>query len=190
MRTQPYHRVNVFTGVSGPKVIAKDEEDAARFAGFVKKAERPLLVLGAKADRYCGLDRPLVEYALDMVISDNIPICATAHSQKALVEKGFFPESNYDLMEILNHLKNKDWKGVKGEGNHDLVIFIGFRTDLLEQGLSALRNFAPHLKTMVLDNYIHAHADYTLPNFIKVEKWSQFLKSFIQVLQNSDKEGG
>ena len=183
MSTQPFHKVNVFTGVKGPKVIVKDSKDVSAFAKFIKKSERPLLVLGAKVSDTCGLDKPMVDYALEIARAGNLSICATAHSQKALVERDLFPESTYDLIEILNHLKNKDWKGVKGEGNHDMVVFMGFRTDLLEQGLSTLRHYAPHLKTMSLDNYVHPHAHYSLPNFKKVDKWNEFLNGLIDSLK-------
>ena len=158
MNSQASHRVNAFATKNPP--IRRSHGGRTMFAlrATIKKAERPLLVLGA---------RMLVDDALEIAKAGNLSICATAHSQKALVEKGVFPESNYDFPEILNHLKNKDWKGVKGEGNHDLVVFMGFRSDLLAQGLSTLRHYAPHLKTLCLDEHVYVHADYSLPNFEK-----------------------
>ena len=186
-KQQPYHKVNIYTGTEA-SVIAKDDSDVSRFVKFIKKAERPLLVIGAQATKNNGLGRPLGEYAIEMAKAAKLPICATAHSQKMLIERDVFPESNYDLIEILSYLKKENWKGVEGKGNHDLVIFLGFRSDLLEQGLSTLRHFAPHLKTMTLDNYIHPHANYSLPNFLKKEKWKQFLEHLIEVLKATGDE--
>jgi len=187
-KEQPYHKVNVYTGTRGASVIAKDESDVSRFVNFIRKAERPLLVIGAQTTKSNGLGRPLGDYAIEMAQAAHLPICATAHSQKFLVEKGIFPASNYDLVEILNFLKKENWKGVEGKGNHALVIFLGFRSDLLEQGLSTLMHFAPYLKTMTLDNYVHPHANYSLPNFVKVEKWKQFLDQLIGALKASGED--
>jgi len=129
--------------------------------------------------------RLLMEYAVDIVKAANIPVCATAHTKKKLLELGITPESSYDVIEIINHLKDKEWQGVKKEGNHDLVVFLGFRTDLGEQGLSTLKHFAPHLKTMTLCKYYYPNADYSLPN-LKDDKWKEFLENLIAKLQEKE----
>ncbi len=99
------------------------------------------------------------------------------------MEMGVKPDSVYDAVEIVNHLKDPEWQGVRKEGNHDLVIFFGIRTDLGEQALSTLKHFAPHLKTMTLCKYVFPNADYSLPNFRKDEKWTAFLESLISNLR-------
>jgi acetyl-CoA decarbonylase/synthase complex subunit epsilon len=93
------------------------------------------------------------------------------------------PDSFYDTVEIINALKDPNWRGVKKEGNHDLVLFFGIRSDLGEQGLSVLKHFAPHLKTMTLCKYYFPHANYSLPNFRKDEQWKAFLESLIDNLK-------
>ncbi len=103
-----------------------------------------------------------------------------------LLELGVEPASSYDIMEILNHLKDPEWKGVKKEGNHDLVMFLGFRTDLGEQGLSTLKHYAPHLKTLTLCKYYYPHASYSLPNFRKDEQWKEFLDNLITNLKSKE----
>jgi acetyl-CoA decarbonylase/synthase complex subunit epsilon len=87
------------------------------------------------------------------------------------------------VVEIINHLKDPEWQGVRKEGNHDLVIFFGIRTDLGNQGLSTLKHFAPHLKTMTLCKYVYPNADYTLPNFRKDVQWKEFLEKLISSLK-------
>jgi acetyl-CoA decarbonylase/synthase complex subunit epsilon len=180
--TLPYHRVNVLTGTKAARII----EDADEYAMLVKKAKRPLLVLGPKILTKSVEGRPLVEYAVDIAKTLDIPICATAHTKKKLLEMGVEPASSYDIIEILNHLKDPGWKGVKKEGNHDLVMFLGFRTDLGEQGLSTLKHFASHLKTMTLCPYYYPHASYSLPNFKKDSQWKEFLDSFITNLKKKE----
>ena len=76
------------------------------------------------------------------------------------------------------------WKGVKGEGNHDLVIFFGIRSDLQNQCLSVLKHFAfGHLKTMTLDKYYFPHADFSLNNIRKDKDWKAFLEDLTKSLQ-------
>jgi acetyl-CoA decarbonylase/synthase complex subunit epsilon len=177
----PLHRVNVLTGTKSAKVI----EDAAEYAALIKKAKRPLLVLGPKlADSSLG-GKLLLEYALEIAKVANIPTCATAHIKGKMVELGAKPDIEYDVVEIVNHLKDPNWPGVKKEGNHDLVIFFGIRTDLGNQGLSPLKHFAPHLKTMTLCKYVFPNADYSLPNFKKDEQWQSFLDNLISKLKEA-----
>ena len=142
----PFHKVNVLTGIKS----AKEIDNADEYAGLIKKARNPLMVLGPKLGESSLGDKLLLDYALEIAGAVNMPICATAHIKGKLAEKGVTPDSEYDLVEIINALKKPEWKGVKGAGNHDLVLFFGIRTDMANQGLSVLEHYAPHLKTMTL----------------------------------------
>lgn len=180
--TLPYHRVNVLTGTKAARII----EDPSEYAHLIKRARRPLLVLGPRILSMSLGGKLLAEYAVEIAKAADIPICATAHTQKKLLELGVQPSSNYDLIEIINHLKDPGWQGVKKEGNHDLVLFLGIRTDLGEQGLSTLKHFASHLKTMTLCKYYYPNASYSLPNFRKDEQWKEFLDKMIEDLKQKE----
>jgi len=180
--TLPLHRVNVLTGIKAARVI----EDAEEYAHLIKRAKRPLLVLGPRLLQLSLDGKLLLEYALEMAKTANIPICATAHVRGKMVELGVKPDSVYDAVEIVNHLKDPEWQGVRKEGNHDLVIFFGIRSELGEQSLSTLKHFAPHLRTMTLCKYVYPNADYSLPNFRKNEQWKAFLESLIFNLRKED----
>ena len=178
----PRHRVNVLTGTKSARLI----EDAAEYADFIKKAKRPLLVIGPLLLESLPDGKLLLEYALDIAKAARIPICATAQTRGKIVELGVQPDSVYDAVEIVNALKDPDWRGVKKEGNHDLVLFFGIRSDLGNQSLSTLKHFAPHLKTMTLCKHYFPHATYSLPNFKKDAKWREFLESLIANLKKGD----
>jgi len=165
----PFFHVNVLTGTRGAKVI----EDPKVCADVIRKAIRPLLVIGARAIEHFIGDKLHLEYCLELAKKAGIPICATAHVKKKALEFGNIPDSVYDIIEIIHHLTFQDWKGVKKEGNHDLVIFSGVRCDLGEQGLSTLKHFAPHLKTMALCRHSHPNADFALP-ILNPEKWKDY----------------
>jgi len=174
----PFWRVNVLTGVKGARVM----DSARECASLIRRAKRPLFVTGPRAIDY-DLDGKLhLEYCLEVAKVTNIPICATAHSKKKMLELGTTPDSVYDIIEIVNHLKDPDWRGVRKEGNHDLVIFSGIRCDLAERGLSTLKHFAPHLKTMALCRFSHPNADYAQP-VISEEKWKGFFEDLVADLK-------
>ena len=178
----PFHSVNTMSGTKYAKLI----EDPGEYAHMIKRATRPLLVIGSWALTRSVGGRLVIEYAVEIAKTLNIPICATAHTKKKLLELGVEPASSFDIIEILNHLKDPAWKGVKKEGNHDLVMFIWFRTDLGEQGLSTLKHFAPHLKTMTLCKYYYPNASYSLPNYRKDEQWQEFLDKMIANLKEKE----
>ncbi|PIW39909.1 MAG: CO dehydrogenase/acetyl-CoA synthase complex subunit epsilon [Chloroflexi bacterium CG_4_10_14_0_8_um_filter_46_9] len=183
MAVIPFHRVNVMTGIKAARVI----EDPSQYADFIQKAKRPLLVLGPLLSQWSLDGKLLIEYALEIAKAANIPICATAQVKGKLTELGVKPDSVYDAVEIVNALKDPDWRGVRKEGNHDLVLFFGIRSDLEEQCLSVLKHFAfTHLKTMTFDKYYFPNANYSLPNFRKDKQWKAFLESLIDDL----KKGG
>lgn len=178
----PRHRVNVLTGIKSARLI----EDPLEYANLIKKAKRPLLIVGPLLLASLPDGKVLMEYALEIAKAGNIPICATAQTSGKIKELGVKPECVYDAVEIVNALKDPDWQGVRKEGNHDLVLFFGIRSDLGTQGLSTLKHFAPHLKTMTLCKHHFPHANYSLPNFKKDDKWISFLDSLIENL----KKGG
>jgi anaerobic carbon-monoxide dehydrogenase, CODH/ACS complex subunit epsilon len=178
----PRHRVNVLTGIKSAKLI----EDAAEYANLIKKAKRPLLVVGPLLLASTAEGKILMEYALEIARAGSIPICATAQTRGKMVELGVQPDCVYDAVEIVNALQHPDWHGVKKEGNHDLVMFLGIRSDLGNQSLSTLKHFAPHLKTMTLCKHYFPHANYSLPNFKKDAKWQEFLENLIANLKKGD----
>jgi len=175
----PQHLVNILTGVKG----ATEMKDATPLAKINKKAARPLLVIGPRALEMEIDGKLFIEYLVEIAKARKIHICATAHTKKKLLELGITPESTYDVIEIVNHLKDPEWKGVKGEGCHDLVLFGGIRTDLGNQALSTLKHFAPHLKTMTLCKYYYPNASFSLPNYRKDEEWKALLEGLIEGLK-------
>jgi acetyl-CoA decarbonylase/synthase complex subunit epsilon len=178
----PLHRVNILTGTKSGIAI----DSAQEYADLIHRAKRPLLVVGPLLLASLPDGKLLLEYALDIAKAAGIPICATAQTRGKIVELGVQPDCVYDAVEIVNALKDPDWQGVKKEGNHDLVMFFGIRSDLGNQGLSTLKHFAPHLKTMTLCKHYFPHANYSLPNFKKDAEWQEFLESLIANLKKGD----
>ena len=175
----PYHNVNVLTGFKGCRVM----EDPQMLGKIMKKAERPLLVFGPRCLEIALDGKFAVEYGVEIAKALGAAICATAHTKKKLLELGVIPDSAYDAVEIINHLKDPNWKGVKKQGNHDIVMFLGMRTDFGNQGLSTLKHYATHLKTVTLCPYVYPNASFSLAN-LKADKWTEYLENLIQGLKS------
>lgn len=178
----PFHRVNTLTGTRPAVALGS----ASEYAALIKRAERPLLVLGPGVLAGSLGGRGLLDWALDIARAGGMPVCATAHVKGGMMSLGAKPDSESDAVEVLIQLADPAWQGVRKQGNHDLVIFLGFRADFGNQGLSALKHFAPHLKTMTLCRYLYPNADYGLPNLRRDEDWQRFLEDLLSCLKEKD----
>ncbi len=160
------------TVIAGPKQALLVTPETAKM--MMKKAKRPLLVIGPLAK-----EEPLLTHSIEIAQKWDLPIVTTADTFKIFSNKNVETKA-YGAVEILNLLKDPEWTGVRGEGSHDLVIFIGGIYYMASQGLSTLKHFAPHLKTLTLCKYFHSNADASFPN-MKDEEWSVYLEKMKNV---------
>jgi acetyl-CoA decarbonylase/synthase complex subunit epsilon len=131
---------------------------------LIKKAARPILVVGSFAvERQMG-GKLLIDYLIDLAKVSNVPIVATAQMVGEFLKRGYTPAGFMPAMDIGNRLVDPTWQGIDGRGPHDLAIFVGMPYYMEALILSGLKHFAPTLKTMTLDNLFHAHASWSYPN--------------------------
>lgn len=155
------------TVIAGPKQALLVTPETAEL--MIKKAKRPLFILGPLVK-----DEPLSTFATKIAEKWNLPVVTTADAYKTFYDKGLNPTA-YGVVEIVNLLKDPDWLGVNGEGQHDLVIFLGCIYYIGSQGLSTLKHYAPHLKTLTICKFFHSNADASFPN-MKDEEWFKYLE--------------
>jgi acetyl-CoA decarbonylase/synthase complex subunit epsilon len=82
-------------------------------------------------------------------------------------------------MDIGNRLTDPDWKGLDGNGNYDLAIFVGLPYYMEWTILSGLKHFAPQLKTMTLDCVYQPNASWSFPNST-IKDWATNFKGIIE----------
>ncbi|MDD1706724.1 MAG: CO dehydrogenase/acetyl-CoA synthase complex subunit epsilon [Methanoregulaceae archaeon] len=167
--------------VAGPtraSLITKPEVAEA----MIRRARRPILIVGHLAAEIELDDKKFVDYAIELSINRKIPIVATAHTGKAFLNRGFTPAAVMSAVEIANRLTDPLWRGIDGKGSYDLAIFAGLPYPLAWTILSGLKNFAPHLKTMTLDNVYHPNANWSFPN-ISIKDWIMNLQAIIRDLK-------
>lgn len=159
------------TVIAGPKQALLVTPETAQM--MLQKAKRPLMVIGPLIN-----DSPVQALATQIAKKWNIPIVSTGNAFKSLNEAGVSSKP-YGVVEIVNLLKDPEWKGVNEVGQHDLVIFIGVIYYIGSQGLSTLKHFAPHLKTLTLCKFFHSNADASFPN-MKDEEWIKYLEKLAE----------
>ncbi len=167
--------------VAGPRqasVITKAEVADA----IIRRARRPVMVVGSLATEIEVDDRILLDYLVLLARKGGIPVVATAQVGKALLERDLHPRFQMAAVDIGQRLADPSWKGVDGKGAHDLAIFAGLPYYLAQTVLSGLKHFAPSLKTMTLDNVYHPQASWSLSN-LSLRDWVTTLRSITENLE-------
>jgi len=119
---------------------------------MIKKAQRPLLIVGSNATERYMEGKQLIEYLIDFANASKVPVVATAHMVGEFLKRGYQPAAFMNAMEIGNLVVDPTWQGLDGKGHPDLVMFVGLPYYVESLMLSGLKHFAPDLKTMTLDN--------------------------------------
>jgi anaerobic carbon-monoxide dehydrogenase, CODH/ACS complex subunit epsilon len=142
---------------------------------MIKKAARPLLIVGSNATERWMEGKQLIEYVIDLANASKVPVVATAHMVGEFIKRGYQPAAFMNAMEIGNLIVDPEWQGIDGKGHPDLVMMIGMPYYMEALILCGLKHFAPDQKTMTLDNLFHVHASWSFPN-ASLEDWAANLK--------------
>jgi acetyl-CoA decarbonylase/synthase complex subunit epsilon len=134
-----------------PMVIAKS----------IWESKRPLFIAGSLLEELT-FDKPAIDYAIELINLTKMPLVSVGKIAKNFLERGVKPEAIMPLVSIIDRLKDPEWKGVKGKGQHDLVIFFGIEPTVASQVLSTLKHFAPNLNTATLCPIYYPMADMPL----------------------------
>lgn len=151
---------------------------------LIKKAARPVLIVGSNAIERCMDGKLLIEYLIDFAKASKVPIVATAHMVSEFLKRGYEPAGFMSATDIGNRLVDPEWQGLDGKGHPDLAMFVALPYYMEGLILSGLMHFAPDLKTMTIDNLYHPHASWSFPNGT-LDEWANNLK-----VMTSKFEGG
>lgn len=163
--------------IPGPKkalLIPKPEVAAS----MINRARRALLVVGSEATKVKTKDGDLVDTAIRMARSKKIALAATGHLAGEFRRRGAVGVHGISIMELGDRLRDPSWSGLDGGGPHDLVVFMGLPYYLEWLVLSGLKNFAPSLRTLSLDNTYHPNASWSLGYSPQME-WIEILDRIV-----------
>jgi acetyl-CoA decarbonylase/synthase complex subunit epsilon len=169
--------------IAGPKkafLILKPDVVVA----IVKRAKRPLLVVGHMAGEAGSEYDNLIKYAIQMNRVAGVPVVATANTVKAFLQAGFQPTAHMSAMDIGNRLQDASWMGLDGLGPYDLALFTGLPYYMEFVILSALKHFSPNLTTMSLSRYYTPHATWSFPN-LKIADWRESFEIILNKLKGT-----
>ena len=138
---------------------------------LIKKAQRPLLIVGSNATERYMEGKQLIEYLIDFANASKVPMVATAHMVGEFIKRGYQPAGFMNAMDIGQRIVDPEWQGLDGKGHPDLILLVGLPYYMESLLLSGLKHFAPDLKTMTLDNLFHPHASWSFPN-ATLEEWA------------------
>ena len=177
MAVEPWQRAEVpgtvkATPIRRPEVVA----------ALLKKAKRPIMIIGHEAVEMELEDGvTFLDLLVELAKKAGLPVVATAHVGKTLVEKGLEPAAIMSALDIGQRLVDPGWEGLDGKGQYDLVLVAGLPYYMEWVLLASLKDFAPHLKVISLDPYYQPHATYSFPN-TRPEEHMKNLKAVIASL--------
>jgi acetyl-CoA decarbonylase/synthase complex subunit epsilon len=176
MRAEPWQTAEV----CGP-TKAQELKKTAVVGALLKKANHPLLVVGAHALTEKTQKKSMIDYFIEFSSATKVPIVATANTIRAFKEKGFKDAYSLGAMEVTGRLQDPEWMIAPKKGPHDLVMTYGYPYYMEWLMLSALINFAPQIKTVTLGRYFQPHATWSFPN-LKKQKWNDALKEILTLV--------
>jgi acetyl-CoA decarbonylase/synthase complex subunit epsilon len=154
-------------------------------ASMIKRAKRPLLVIGSESPDISTNDGDLIDTAIRLKNIGKITIAATGHLIKNFKERGAMVQS-MPMMNLGDRLRDPTWKGFDGNGQYDLIVFAGAPYYMEWLVLSGLKNFAPDLKTMSLGNSYQPNAQWSI-GFAPSNKWQEELDEILTNLEEVKK---
>jgi len=166
--------------IAGPKkalLILKPEVVVA----MVKRAKRPILIVGHLAAEDYSDDVKMIDYAIRMSRTAAIPVVATAHMTTEFIKRGFQPAGWMPAMDIGNRLKDHQWKGLDGMSPYDLAMFMGLPYYMEFVILAGLKHFSADLKTISLGRFYNPHASWSFPN-LSVKDWNEGFEIIVSKL--------
>ena len=153
---------------------------------MIKRAARPLLIVGSNATERWMEGKQLIDYLIDFARAAKLQVVATAHMVGEFLKRDYEPADFMNAMDIGNRLVDPEWQSIDGKGHPDLALFVGMPYYMESLILSGLKHFAPDLKTMTIDNMYHPHASWSFPNGTP-EEWANNLKGMTSKFEETRK---
>lgn len=175
--TEPWQKAEI-PGPTKALVITKPEVAVA----LLKRAKRPILVVGHKVVEDALDEGKWIEYTIRLAKATNTPLVATAHIVNEFIKRGYQPAAWMPAIDIANRLQDPEWKGLDGTGQYDVALFTGLPYYMEWVLLSALKHFSPNLKTISLDRFYQPHASWSFPN-MSVKDWNANLETILNQLE-------
>ncbi len=167
--------------IAGPKkAFLIPKPDVA--ASMIKRAKRPLLIVGSNSKEIKTKDGDLIDSAIRILKTGRMAVVATGHLIKEFRDRNARGVHSMHLMNLGDRLRDPDWEGLDGEGPYDLAVFVAFPYYMEWLVLSGLKSFAQNLRTISLDNSYQPNASWsfgTMPD----DDWEEVLDVIVSNIE-------
>jgi acetyl-CoA decarbonylase/synthase complex subunit epsilon len=149
-------------------------------ASMIKRAKRPLLVVGSNAPNVKTTDGDLVDSAIRFH-KNGVAVVATGTLAKTFRDRGAEVYS-MQFMNLGDRLRDPSWTGFDGEGPYDIILFVGtiYYMEWLVQ--SGLKSFSQDLRTVSLGNTYQPNASWSMGS-MPVKDWLSALDEILKELE-------
>ena len=150
-------------------------------ANLIRKAKRPLLVVGSESLNLKTEDGDLVDYAIRALKYKKLTVVATAHMIGEFRRRGVKKVNTMSLFVLGKHLSDKGWMGFDGKGPYDTVVFAGlpyYMEWLVESGL---KNFSG-INTISFEKSYQPNASWSL-GWMSESEWRKTLDVVVSKLK-------
>jgi acetyl-CoA decarbonylase/synthase complex subunit epsilon len=127
-------------------------------------------------------DGDLVDSAIRMSKNGNISVVATGHTVSEFLRRGSKSIYSIQIMNLGDRLRDPNWEGFDGDGPYDLVVFTGFPYYIEWLVQSGLKNFAPDLRTVSLEETYQPNASWSLGT-LPEGGWKEVIDEILSVLE-------
>jgi acetyl-CoA decarbonylase/synthase complex subunit epsilon len=167
--------------IAGPKkalIIPKPEVAAS----MIKRAKRPLLVVGSDSVNTKTKDGDLIDTAIRLNRKGKITVAVTGHLISEFLKRNVEGVNSTPLMNLGDRLRDPNWMGFDGNGQYDIAIFAGLPYYLEWLVLNGLKSFAMDLKTISLDRNYQPNASWSLGS-MREEEWKEILDKIVSDIE-------
>ena len=151
---------------------------------LIKKASRPLFVIGSESINVATVDGKFVDTAIRLLRNPKMTLVATGHLVAEFKKRKENRVFSMQLMNLSDRLRDPNWGGFDGKGPYDLVIFTGFPYYLEWLVLSGLKSFAMELRTISLDRTYQPNATWSIGYMVEKE-WKEVIEKIVKNLEES-----
>ncbi|MEM3045793.1 MAG: CO dehydrogenase/acetyl-CoA synthase complex subunit epsilon [Candidatus Bathyarchaeia archaeon] len=142
---------------------------------LMKAAKRPIVIVGGDVDRTTPRNLDLVKYVIGLADALRAPLVVSPGRFAAFNAAAPGRAVCMGLEEVVQRLSDTEWQGFDGQGGYDLAVFMGGVYYFQNLMLSALKGFAPKVRTVSLDRFYHPNAGFSFPNLTE-ERWVESLQ--------------
>jgi CO dehydrogenase/acetyl-CoA synthase complex epsilon subunit len=177
-KVQPWRKTHINGPLSGMPVTK-----AAVIGKLIKKAKRPLLIVGGyEYKNDVGNGKKYIDLLVELA-KTGIPVVATTEVAKIFIENGVKPVAIMSVSNTIQRICDEKWKGFDGKGPYDWVIIAAMTYTIQSQAHSAMKHFSyKWTKSVSLDRYFTPNASFSFANF-KVDDWKEAINEVVKIVK-------